>query len=74
MSFKADFSLYKLISGGGGDLRVILVRVFQPVFLKPSPIIYKVFEKNDLFIYLTDQNVCIVMGCSLIFLYPLCCL
>ena len=38
--------------GGGGILGVILVRVCEPVFMKPTQIIYLVFEKNDLFIYL----------------------
>ena len=60
--------------GGGGYLRVILERVCGPVFLKPTPIIYMVFEKNDLFIYLIEQNVHIFIYCSLIFIYPLCCL
>ena len=31
--------------GCGGNLRVILVRVCEPVFFKPTPIIYLVFEK-----------------------------
>ena len=26
-------------------------------FFKPTPIIYLVFEKNDLFIYLIEQNI-----------------
>ena len=43
--------------GGGGDLRVILVWVYEPVFFKPTRVIYLVFEKNDLFIYLIEQNV-----------------
>ena len=62
------------LGGGGGDLRVILVRVCGPVFLKPTPIIYLVFEKNDLFIYLIEQNVYIFIYCSSIFIYPQCCL
>ena len=41
----------------GGSLRVVLVRVCSQVILKPTPIIYLVYEKNDLFIYLIDQNV-----------------
>ena len=45
------------LGGRGGNLRVILVRVCGPVFLKPTPIKYLVFEKNDLFIYLIEQNV-----------------
>ena len=36
-------------------------------FFKPTPIIYLVFEKNDLFIYLIKQNVYIFIYCSLIF-------
>ena len=43
-------------------------------FLKPTPIIYLIFEKNDLFIYLIEQNVYIFIYCVLIFIYPLCCL
>ena len=42
--------------------------------MKPTPIIYLVFEKNDLFIYLIEQNVNIFIYCSFIFIYPLCCL
>ena len=52
--------------GGGGNLRVILVRACGSVFFKPTPIIYQVFEKNDLFVYLTEQNVYIFIYCSLI--------
>ena len=53
--------------GGGGNLRVILVRVCEPVFsLKPTLIIYLGFEKNELFIYLMEQNVYIFIYCSLI--------
>ena len=36
---------YPLIRGGGGNLGVILVRVCEPLFFKPTPIIYFVFEK-----------------------------
>ena len=43
-------------------------------FLKPTPIIYLVFEKNDLFIYLIEQNVYIFKYCCLKFIYPICCL
>ena len=43
-------------------------------FLKPTPIVYLVFQKNDPFIYLIEQNVYIFIYCSLIFIYPLCCL
>ena len=42
--------------------------------LKPTPNIYLVFEKKDLFIYLIEQKVYIFIYCSLIFIYPLCCL
>ena len=35
-----------LFSRGGGNLGVILVRVCVPVFFKPTPIIYLVFEKK----------------------------
>ena len=55
-------------------MEVILVRVCEAVFMKPTPIIYLVFKKNDLFIYLIEQNVYIFTYCSLIFIYPLCCL
>ena len=40
----------------------------RPSFFKPTPIIYLVFEKNDLFIYLIEQNVNIIIYCSLIFI------
>ena len=52
----------------GGNLGVILVRVCEPVFFKPTPIIYLVFEKNDLFINLIEQNVYIFIYT----VYPLC--
>ena len=39
------------------SLGAILVRVCGPVFFKPTPFIYVVFKKNDLFIYLIEQNV-----------------
>ena len=51
-----------------------MVRVCEPVFFKPTPIISLVFEKNDLFINLIKQNVYTFKYCSLIFKYPLCCL
>ena len=39
------------LGGWGGNLRLILVRVCGPVFFKPTPIIYLVFEKkNDPFV------------------------
>ena len=41
--------------GGGGNFGVILVRLCEPVFFKPTPIIYLVFETNDLFIYLLEH-------------------
>ena len=37
--------------GGGGNLRVILVRVCGPVCLKSTPIIYLVFEKKMTYSY-----------------------
>ena len=52
--------------GGGGNLRVILVRVWGPVFLKPTPIMYLVCEKNDLFIYLIHQNVHLFIYCCVL--------
>ena len=57
----------------GGNLRVILVQLCGPVFLKPTPILYLVFEKNDLFIYLIQQTVYIFIYSSLIFIHSLCC-
>ena len=59
--------------GGGGNLNVILVRVCGPVFLN-LPQSYTWPSKNDLFVYLIEQNVYIFVYCSLIFIYPLCCL
>ena len=43
-------------------------------FFKPTPIIYFVFEIDDLFIYLIEQNIYIFIYCSLIFIYTHCCL
>ena len=37
-------------------------------FLKPTQIIYLVFENNDLFIYLIEQKVFIFIYCFLIFI------
>ena len=55
--------------GGGGNLRVILVRVGGPVFGN-LPHSYTWSSKKDLFIYLIEQNVYIFMYCLLI-LYTL---
>ena len=38
----------------------------RAIFFKHTPIIYLVFEKNDLFINLIEQNVYIFIYCSLI--------
>ena len=59
--------------GGGCNLGVILLRVCEPVFLN-IPQSYTWFSKNDIFIYLIEQNVYIFIYCSLIFTYPFCCL
>ena len=59
---------------GGGVLAGNFGTGMRASFLKPTPIIYLVFEKNDLFIYLIEQNVNIFIYCSSIFIYPLCCL
>ena len=59
------------VRGGGGGGGVFWVRVHVRAFFKPIPIIYFVFEKNDLFIayiYLIEQNVYIFT-----FLHTLCC-
>ena len=61
--------------GEGGNLGVILVRMCGPVFLKPTPIIYLVFEKKMTysylrFIYLIEQNGYMFKYCPLIFMYP----
>ena len=45
------------VGGGGGNLRVILVRMCGPLLLNLPNHIYLVFEKNDLFIYLIGQNI-----------------
>ena len=58
---------------GGGNLRVILVRVCGPVFLN-YPNHLPSLRKNDLFIYLIEQNVHIFVYCFFIFIYPFCCL
>ena len=60
--------------GGGGGLAGNFGTGMRASFLKPTPIIYLVFGKNDLFIYLIEQNVYIFIYCSSIFIYPLCCL
>ena len=41
--------------------------------LKPTPIIYVILERNDLFIYLIEQNVYLFIYCPLIFIYTICC-
>ena len=38
----------------------------RAILLKPTPIIYLVFEKNDQFIYLIEQNVYLFIQCSMI--------
>ena len=43
--------------GGGRELRGNFGTAVRTSFLKPTSIIYLVFEKNDLFIYLIEQNV-----------------
>ena len=60
--------------GGGGVLEGNFGTGMRPSFLKPTQIIYLVFEKNYLLIYLIEQDVYIFIYCSLIFIYPLCCL
>ena len=55
-----------MTQGGRDNLEIILVQVCEPVFFKPIPILYLVFEKNDVFIYLIEQNVNIFIHCSLI--------
>ena len=57
---------------GGGGLEGNFDTGVRACFLKPTPIIYLVFEKNGLFIYLIEQNVNILIYCSLIFIYPIC--
>ena len=56
-----------MFGGGGGNLRVILVRVGGPVFGN-LPHSYTWSSKKDLFIYLIEQNVYIFIYCSLIFI------
>ena len=60
--------------GGGGKFEGYFGTGVRPSFLKPTPIIYLVFEKNDLFIYLIEQIFYIFTYSSLVFIYPLCCL
>ena len=44
--------------GGGGNLGVFLVQVCEPFFLEnPNHIDLLGLQKNDLFIYLIEQNV-----------------
>ena len=52
--------LFENTEDGGCNLRAS--------FFKPTPIIYLVFEKNDIFIFLIEQNVYIFIYCSLIFI------
>ena len=60
--------------GGGGNLRVILVQVCgQAVWNLPQSYTWS-SKKNDLYIYLIEQNVYIFIYCAMIFIYPLCCL
>ena len=70
--YKIHVSTISGAAGGGGTLSVILVRVCEPIFLKTYPI----FEKNDPFIYLIEQNIFIFIYCFyfFIFIYTICCL
>ena len=53
--------------GAGGNLGVIVVRVCEPAFQKPTSFINLAFEKTDPFIYLIIQNVDIFIYCPLNF-------
>ena len=66
---QSDFAISCRAGGGGGYLTVILVRVCRQVFLK-LPQSYTWSSKNDLFIYLIEQNVDMFKYFSL----TLCCL
>ena len=44
------------MGGGGWLLEDNFGTGVQASFLKPTPIIYMVFEKNDIFIYLIELN------------------
>ena len=54
--------------GWGGNLGGNFGTGVRTSFFKPIPIIYLVFEKNGLFIYLIEQNVYIFIYCSLSFI------
>ena len=54
---------YSLGVGGGGELEGNFCTGVRPSFLNPTPIIYLIFEKNDLFIYLIEQHVYIFIYC-----------
>ena len=58
-------------SRGGGNLGIILVRVYKPVFWNPPQSYTWSSKKNDVFIYLIEQNAYIFIYCSLIFMYTL---
>ena len=69
LHFKYKIRYLILISGGGGGggKQGNFGTGVQPSCSKPTPIIYLVFEKQYLFIYLTEPNVYKFIYCSLIF-------
>ena len=56
---------FQLGGGGAGQLDGNFGTSVRASFFKPTPIIYLVFEKNDLI----EQNVYTFIYCSLIFIY-----
>ena len=61
------------VSGRVGELGGSFGMGLQARILKLTPIICLVLERNDLFIYLFEQNVYLFIYCPLIFIYTLCC-
>ena len=70
MSVRIEPAIFTVPITRGGNLRVILVRVCGQVFCNLPQSCTWSSKKNDLFIYLIEQNVNMFIYCSLIFYIP----
>ena len=61
--------MYIFLGGGGGGLEGNFGTGVRPSFFKPTLIVYLVLDKNNLLIFLIEQNVYIfiIIYCSLTF-------